>query len=110
MRLTLETKMMAILFLVTTLTLGIVGFTHYQLSKNKLYQQLEEQTLDTLSNAADNLDAYLKVRTAEAEIISRTTVIRSGTLPEKLAYLAKELEQGWSAITCPSALPICRAT
>ncbi|MUG73426.1 MULTISPECIES: response regulator [Paenibacillus] len=94
MRLTLETKMMAILFLVTTLTLGIVGFTHYQLSKNKLYQQLEEQTLDTLSNAADNLDAYLKVRTAEAEIISRTTVIRSGTLPEKLAYLAKELEQG----------------
>lgn len=94
MRLTLETKLMAILFLITTLTLGIVGFTHYQLSKNKLIQQLEDQTLDTVSNAAGNLDAYLKVRTAESEIISRTPVVRSGTLPEKLAYLSKELEQG----------------
>jgi PAS domain S-box-containing protein len=84
---------MAILLVTTTVALFVVGYTNYALSKQKLSRQLEQNTLNTVIDAANNLSDFLAVRLAEVKIISRTPVMLNGTLQEKLAYMNHEIAQ-----------------
>ncbi|NOV01465.1 response regulator [Paenibacillus planticolens] len=90
----LRFKLVALLVLITTLSLSVVGFTNYKLSKDKLIQQLKTQSISSVSNSAQNLYDFLSIRLAEVELVSRVNVMRRGTLQEQLNYLAQELQTG----------------
>lgn len=90
----LRFKLVALLVLITTISLTIVGFTNYKLSKDKLIQQMKAQSIASVSNSAQNLYDFLSIRLAEVELVCRVSVMRHGTLQEQLNYLSQELQTG----------------
>ncbi|KRE83756.1 hypothetical protein ASG89_11570 [Paenibacillus sp. Soil766] len=88
----LRFKLVAWLVLITSISLAVVGITNYTLSRNKLLQQMNEQSLNTVSNSARNMYDYLSIRLAEIELISRVSIMKQGTQAERLNFLAHELK------------------
>lgn len=94
MSLSLRFKLVALLVLITTISLTVVGFTNYKLSKDKLIGQIKAQSITSVSNSAQNLYDFLSIRLAEVEMVSRVSVMKTGTVQERLNYLSQELQTG----------------
>lgn len=94
MSLSLRFKLVALLVLITTISLTVVGFTNYKLSKDKLIGQIKAQSISSVTNSAQNLYDFLSIRVAEVEMVCRVSVMKSGTVQERLAYLTQELQTG----------------
>ncbi len=87
----IRVKLATLLFVTTTIALCTAGLANYTMSKQKLNRQLEQNTLATVADTANNLSAFLLLRLAELKIVSRTERMRQGTLEQQLAYLSEEL-------------------
>ncbi|OPH46938.1 hypothetical protein BC351_13525 [Paenibacillus ferrarius] len=90
----LRFKLVTLLVLITSISIAVVGITNYVLSRNKLIDQLKEQSISSVSNSAQNLYDFLSIRVAEVELVSRVSVMKNGTQSEQLRYLTQELETG----------------
>jgi two-component system sensor histidine kinase/response regulator len=88
----LRFKLVAWLVLITSISLAVVGITNYKLSRNKLLQQINEQSMTSVSNSARNLYDFLSIRLAEVELISRVSIMKQGTQAERLSFLTHELQ------------------
>lgn len=88
----LRFKLVALLVLFTSISLAGVGITNYALSRNKLLQQMNEQSMTSVSNSARNLYDFLSIRLAEVELISRVSIMKYGTQAERLNFLSHELQ------------------
>lgn len=88
----LRFKLVAWLVLITSVSLAVVGITNYKLSRNKLLQQMNEQSLTSVSNSARNMYDFLSIRLAEIELISRMSIMKQGTQADRLNFLTHELE------------------
>ncbi|WNR43439.1 response regulator [Paenibacillus roseipurpureus] len=91
MRSSLRFKVVSSLVLITSISLTLIGVTNYQLSRSKLLRQMNDQYLTSVSNSAQNLYDFLSIRVAEVELISRVNIMTTGTLAERLSFLAQEL-------------------
>ena len=89
----LRFKLVSLLVLITSISLTVVGITNYRLSRDKLIHQMNEQSITSVSNSAQNLYDFLSIRLAEVELISRVNVMKHGTLEERLEFLAQELNR-----------------
>ncbi|KRF21429.1 response regulator [Paenibacillus sp. Soil787] len=90
----LRFKLVSLLVLITCISLTVVGITNYRLSRDKLIQQLKEQSITSVSNSAQNLYDFLSIRLAEVELLSRVDIMKHGTLDERLQFLTQELKTG----------------
>ncbi|NEW08301.1 response regulator [Paenibacillus sp. SYP-B3998] len=90
----LRFKLIAVLVLITSVSLSLVGAANFLLSKNKLIHQMEEQSISSVKNSAQNLYDFLSIRQAEVELISRVSVMKKGTMEEQLDFLKQELKTG----------------
>ncbi|MCY9665162.1 response regulator [Paenibacillus alginolyticus] len=90
----LRFKLVSLLVLITCISLTVVGITNYRLSRDKLINQMKEQTITSVSNSAQNLYDFLSIRLAEVELLSRVDVMKHGTLEERLQFLTQELKTG----------------
>lgn len=90
----LRFKLVALLVLITTLSLTVVGVTNYKMSANKLIEQMKNQSTASVANSAQNLYDFLSIRLAEVELVSRVGDMKNGTLQEQLHYLTQELQTG----------------
>ncbi|GGI44017.1 hypothetical protein GCM10008018_05000 [Paenibacillus marchantiophytorum] len=90
----LRFKLVALLVLITSISIAVVGITNYVLSRNKLIDQLKEQSISSVTNSAQNLYDFLSIRVAEVELVSRVSVMKHGTKAEQLSYLREELATG----------------
>ncbi|MFD0692632.1 response regulator [Paenibacillus sp. GCM10027628] len=90
----LRFKLLTTLVLITSLSLSLVGAANYMLSKSKLIHQMEDQSISSVINSAQNLYDFLSIRIAEAELISRVSVMTKGTMPEQLDFLREEMKTG----------------
>ncbi|OCT13293.1 hypothetical protein A8709_03285 [Paenibacillus pectinilyticus] len=88
----LRFKLVAWLVLLTSISLAVVGITNYTLSRNKLLHQINEQSITSVSNSAQNLYDFLSIRLAEVELISRVSIMKKGTQAERLSFLTQELK------------------
>ncbi|MBD0382611.1 response regulator [Paenibacillus sedimenti] len=90
----LRFKLLATLILITSISLSLVGTANYMLSKNKLIRQMEDQSISSVINSARNLHDFLSIRLAEVELISRTSVMKKGSMAEQLDFLRGEMKTG----------------
>lgn len=88
----LRFKLVACLVLITSISLAVVGITNYKLSRNKLLQQMNEQSITAVSSSARNLYDFLSIRLAEVELISRVSIMKNGTQAERLNFMKHELQ------------------
>ncbi|MGO4499704.1 response regulator [Paenibacillus sp. 2RAB27] len=88
----LRFKLVSWLVLITSISLTVVGITNYKLSRNKLLQQMNEQSITSVSNSARNLYDFLSIRLAEVELISRVSIMKNGTQDDRLKFLTHELQ------------------
>jgi two-component system, sensor histidine kinase and response regulator len=87
----IRVKLATLLFVTTTIALCTAGLANYTMSKQKLNRQLEQNTLATVSDTANNLSGFLALRLAELKIVSRSERMQQGTLEQQLLYLTEEL-------------------
>ena len=87
----IRVKLATLLFVTTTIALCTAGLANYTMSKQKLNRQLEQNTLATVADTANNLSAFLMLRLAELKIVSRSEQLHQGTPEQQLAYLSEEL-------------------
>ncbi|MDD9266131.1 response regulator [Paenibacillus sp. GCM10023248] len=90
----LRFKLVALMVLITTISLAVVGFTNYKLSKDKLIEQMKNQAVASVANSAQNLYDFLSIRVAEVELVSRVSDMRKGTPKAQIQYLTQELQAG----------------
>ncbi|TDF97119.1 response regulator [Paenibacillus piri] len=86
----LRIKWVLLLVAITTICLSVVGAVNYSMAKDKMRSYIEQQNLSAVQDTSSRLSDWFAVRYAEAKVISRTPIIRTGTLEEKLTYLRQE--------------------
>jgi two-component system sensor histidine kinase/response regulator len=92
----LRVKWVWIIIFITTACLSIAGIVNYTLAKEKMKSYIQQQNLTSVQNSANHLTEWLSVRYAEAGVISRTKIMKTGSLGEKLDYLRQEVLQSES--------------
>ncbi|MFD0676911.1 MULTISPECIES: response regulator [unclassified Paenibacillus] len=87
----LRIKWVLLLVAITTICLSIVGAVNYSLAKEKMISYIQQQNLTAVQDSSKRLNDWLNLRYAEAKVISRTNIMKKGTLEEKLDYLRQEV-------------------
>ncbi|MDF2959244.1 MAG: hypothetical protein K0S39_979 [Paenibacillus sp.] len=87
----LRIKWVLLLVAITTACLSIVGAVNYSITKDKMTSYIQQQNLTAVQDTSNRLSDWLAVRFAEAKVISRTTIMKTGSLEEKLNYLRQEI-------------------
>ncbi|MEW9698186.1 response regulator [Paenibacillus sp. SI8] len=91
----LRFKLIAILLLVTSISLALVGTANYMLSKNKLIVQMEDQSISSVKNSAQNLHDFLSIRFAQVKLITHLDGMKKRTtISAQLQYLTQALKNG----------------
>ncbi|MFE5320268.1 response regulator [Paenibacillus sp. NPDC056579] len=91
--LSIRSKMMILVSLITSISLLFVGFINYRAAKDQIVASLQDNANAKVMTRAYNLSAWIENRLAEVEVMSRTEQVRFGTMEERLAYLSKEAER-----------------
>ncbi|NOU93659.1 response regulator [Paenibacillus sp. LMG 31456] len=87
----LRIKWVLLLVVITTICLSIVGAVNYSLAKEKMISYIQQLSLTAVQDTSKHLNDWLNIRYAEAKVISRTNMMKKGTLEEKLNYLRQEV-------------------
>jgi len=91
--LSIRSKMMILVFLITSVSLLLIGFINYRAAKKQIVASLHENANAKVMTRAYNLSAWIENRLAELELLSRTEQMRFGTMEERLAYLRREADR-----------------
>lgn len=91
MKLTLRLRVMALLLLITSLTLALIGLINYRTAKQQMLVSLRNNATATIQSHAYNLSSWIDTRQAELSVMSRTDLIRFGSFEDQLDYLQREL-------------------
>jgi two-component system sensor histidine kinase/response regulator len=89
--LSLRTKGLLIIVIITFIPLGIAGVINYISIKKEMIHTASERTASRLSVSANYLASWLQIRRAEVVVMSRTDVVRFGSDSDKLKYFRQEL-------------------
>ncbi|MFC5528284.1 response regulator [Cohnella yongneupensis] len=78
------------IFLIITNGLSFITMSliNYEISNKRMNLQLEHQSMNDLTNTVTNLNTLLSIRLHEAEVLTETSGVRTGTLDSKLRALA----------------------
>jgi two-component system sensor histidine kinase/response regulator len=87
----LRVKWVLMLVIITTACLTLAGSVNYTLAKEKMRSYIQQQNLTSVQTMSNHLNEWLSVRFAEAGVISRTHLMRIGSLEDKLSYLRQEI-------------------
>ncbi|WP_223830139.1 response regulator [Paenibacillus arenilitoris] len=87
----LRTKGLILIVLISFIPLLMAGIGNYTAVKRAMLQSEIEKTTSRLGSRANDLASWMEVRKAEAQVMSRTEVVRSGTDRERLDYFGREL-------------------
>ncbi|MCM3630372.1 response regulator [Paenibacillus glycanilyticus] len=91
--LSLRTKGLFIIVLITFIPLGIAGVINYISIKNEMIDTAADRAASRLSVSANFLSSWLQIRRAEVVVMSRTDVVRFGSDKDKLQYFKQEMFQ-----------------
>ncbi|GLX67404.1 response regulator [Paenibacillus glycanilyticus] len=89
--LSLRTKGLLIIVLITFIPLGIAGVFNYLSIKNEMIHAASERAASRLSVSANYLASWLQIRRAEVVVMSRANVVRFGTNEDRMSYFREEL-------------------
>ncbi|NIK69275.1 response regulator [Paenibacillus sp. BK720] len=89
--LSLRTKGLLIIVLITFIPLGMAGIFNYLSVKQEMISTASERVASRLSVSANYLASWLQIRRAEVVVMSRTDIVRYGSDTERLNYFRKEL-------------------
>ncbi|MCA0756433.1 response regulator [Paenibacillus sp. N4] len=96
-RMSLRTKGLILIVLISFIPLLIAGIGNYTAVKQGMIQSEIEKTASKQSGRANNLSSWMAIREAEVTVISRTELVRFGTDKERLHYFNRELVRSNSA-------------
>lgn len=87
---------MVLILFITAGVLSIVGYGNYSAAKHTILEALVDKAGTNVQNAAYNLSAWFSARIAEAEVMSRTDIVRFGSEQERLQYFRREFDRSGS--------------
>ncbi len=93
-KVSLRTKGLILIVLISFIPLLIAGVGNYSAVKEAMLQSEIEKTSSRQSNRANILASWMAIRKAEVVVMSRTEVVRFGTDEERLNYFGRELIRG----------------
>ncbi|WP_274648826.1 response regulator [Paenibacillus humicola] len=88
--LSLRTKALALVALITVAALSLVGYGNYDAAKRTIMDALKDKAYTKVQNSAASLSSWIGTIRAEIEVMSRTDVVRKGTERERLDYFKME--------------------
>jgi len=91
--LSMRTKMLILVILITSLPLAIVGIGNYNAAKQTIIQSQMEQNESKVLISSSNLSSWITTRLAEVEVMSRTGRVRFGSTEERNAYFRQEAQK-----------------
>ncbi|GGD86558.1 response regulator [Paenibacillus nasutitermitis] len=86
----LRTKILVLVVLITSIPLAIVGYNNYEMTRQTVISGVIDQASAKVQNNADSLGEWLKARSAEVELMSRTDIVRFGSDAGRLHYFREE--------------------
>ncbi|WP_240941020.1 response regulator [Paenibacillus sp. HB172176] len=87
----LRTKGLILIVLISLFPLLLAGVGNYSAVKKAMLQSETERIGSRQDNMARSLSSWMDIRKAEVLVMSRTSIIRSGSSKERLAYFQSEL-------------------
>lgn len=90
-KMSLRTKGLILIVLISFIPLLIAGWGNYSTAKNAMMRSEMEKISSKLSSQASNIAAWMDIRRAEVLVMSRTSAVRYGTNAERLNYFQREL-------------------
>ncbi|MCR2804196.1 response regulator [Paenibacillus soyae] len=90
-KMSLRTKGLIFIFLISFIPLLLAGVGNYSAVKEAMLQSEIEKLGGMQSSQADNISAWMDIRRAEVQVMSRTSAVRFGTNEERLNYFQREL-------------------
>ncbi|GGG06764.1 response regulator [Paenibacillus abyssi] len=95
--LSLRSKMLLLVLLVTVIPLTFVGIANYQAARTTIMDTLVQNAGDRIANSAYGFSSWLDARLAEVQVMSRTDKVRFGTDEERLDYFNREMRRAGQA-------------
>ncbi|MEK3883453.1 response regulator [Paenibacillus sp. PL2-23] len=87
----LRTKGLIFIFLISFIPLLLAGAGNYSAVKEAMLHSEIEKIGSKQKSQADNIAAWMDIRRAEVQVMSRTSAVRFGTNEERLNYFQREL-------------------
>ncbi|MFC5651357.1 response regulator [Paenibacillus solisilvae] len=92
----LRTKVLVLVVLITSIALSFVGYGNYLSAKHTVTEALIDKAYNRVQSSADNLSAWIRAKRSEVEVMSRTDIVRSGTDSGRLLYFSRETDRATS--------------
>ncbi|AFZ24683.1 signal transduction histidine kinase regulating C4-dicarboxylate transport system [Cylindrospermum stagnale PCC 7417] len=83
----------SLILISTTLAIGIIGITSYQVVRSLILQQLQEKALLQVRQGTDELDQWLATRSSTIQTLANTNIVSSLNWQEIEPYLQSELKR-----------------
>lgn len=93
-KMSLRTKGLILIVLISFFPLLIAGIGNYSAVKDAMLKSEIEKTSSMQNKRANELASWMAIRKAEVIVMSRTEVVRFGTDEERLHYFGRELVRG----------------
>lgn len=90
-KMSLRTKGLIFIFLISFIPLLLAGVGNYSAVKEAMLRSEIEKIGSKQKSQADNISAWMDIRRAEVQVMSRTSAVRFGTNEERLNYFQREL-------------------
>lgn len=88
----LRFKIVIFLIIANGLSFVALSFIHYANTSKQMNRQLEEQSMNDLQHTVTNLETLLALRLQEAEILTNSANIRTGTMASKLEAMTASMK------------------
>lgn len=82
-----------LVILITLIPLALAGYANYVAAKKAIVDGIVTSATSRIENSASRLQAWIELRKAEIQLMSRTDVVRFGSVAERNAYFNREIER-----------------